>query len=109
MVKDLPTSAGDAGFLTQTLNWEDPLDEEMANHSSILASEIPWTEESGVTKSQTQLSRYEHYTYISTKGNVFIWSPAQMYNARDSIRISYIQVMIIQDMYIEHMRKSIKA
>ena len=49
-VKDLPASAGDAGFLIQTLNWEDPLDEEMANHSSILASEIPWTEESGVTK-----------------------------------------------------------
>ena len=68
VVKNLPASAGDAGFLIQSLNWEDSLDEEMANHPSILASEIPWTEESGVTKSQTQLSRHEHYTYISKKG-----------------------------------------
>ena len=29
------------------LGWEDPLEEEMANHSSILAWRIPWTEESG--------------------------------------------------------------
>ena len=25
--------------------WEDPLEEETANHSSVLAWEIPWTEE----------------------------------------------------------------
>ena len=30
----------------QSLAWEDPLEEEMATHSSILAWEIPWTEES---------------------------------------------------------------
>ena len=29
----------------QSLGWEDPLEEEMATHSSILAWEIPWTEE----------------------------------------------------------------
>ena len=28
-----------------TLGWEDPLDEGMATHSSILAWRIPWTEE----------------------------------------------------------------
>ena len=27
--------------------WEDPLEKEMANHSSILAWRIPWTEEAG--------------------------------------------------------------
>ena len=27
--------------------WEDPLEKEMATHSSILAWEIPWMEESG--------------------------------------------------------------
>ena len=27
--------------------WEDPLEKEMAIHSSILAWEIPWTEEAG--------------------------------------------------------------
>ena len=29
----------------QSLDWEDPLEKEMATHSSILAWEIPWTEE----------------------------------------------------------------
>ena len=31
----------------QSLGWEDPLEKEIATHSSILASEIPWTEEPG--------------------------------------------------------------
>ena len=31
----------------QSLGWEDPLEKEMATHSSILAWEIPWTEEPG--------------------------------------------------------------
>ena len=31
----------------RSLLWEDPLEREMATHSSILAWEIPWTEESG--------------------------------------------------------------
>ena len=41
---------------------EDPLEKEMANHSSILAWEIPWTEKSGglqfmgLQMNQTQLS-----------------------------------------------------
>ena len=31
----------------QSLGWEDPLEEEMAIHSSILTWKIPWTEEPG--------------------------------------------------------------
>ena len=31
----------------QSLGQEDPLEEEMATHSSILAWKIPWTEEPG--------------------------------------------------------------
>ena len=30
-----------------SLGWEDPLEEEMATHSNILARKIPWTEEPG--------------------------------------------------------------
>ena len=58
----------------QSLGWEDPLEEEMAIHSSILAWKIPWTEEPdglqsmGVTKSQTQLSDF--HTYVATR-----WDP----------------------------------
>ena len=38
----------------QSLGQEDPLEKEMATHSSILAWKIPWTEEpGGVAKSQT--------------------------------------------------------
>ena len=44
MVKHLPTM-----WETQvrTLGWEDPLEKEMATHSSTLAWKIPWTEEPG--------------------------------------------------------------
>ena len=31
----------------QSLGWEDPLEKEMAIHSSTLAWKIPWTEEPG--------------------------------------------------------------
>ena len=31
----------------QSLGWEDPLEEGMVTHSSILAWRIPWTEEPG--------------------------------------------------------------
>ena len=46
----------------QFLGWEDPLEEETATHSNILAWKIPWTEEPGglqsmgLQKSQTQQS-----------------------------------------------------
>ena len=32
-------------MLVQYLGWEDPLEEEMATHSRILAWKVPWTEE----------------------------------------------------------------
>ena len=44
MVKNPPANVGDG---VQSLGREDPLEEEMAIHSSILAWEIPWTEEPG--------------------------------------------------------------
>ena len=47
MVKNPPTDAGDTGDGVRSLGQEDPLEEEMATHSSILAWEVPWTEDSG--------------------------------------------------------------
>ena len=44
VVRNLPANAGDLG---QFLYPEDPWEEKMATHSSILAWEIPWTEEPG--------------------------------------------------------------
>ena len=46
MVKNLPANVGDKGPV-QSLGWEDPLEEEMENYSSIFAWRIPWTEEPG--------------------------------------------------------------
>ena len=44
----------------RSLGREDPLEKEMATHSSILALKIPWTEELGVAKSLTRLSDFTH-------------------------------------------------
>ena len=65
---------------------EDPLEKEMAPHSSILAWEIPWTEESGglqstgVAKSRTRLSDFT-FTFhfhsrekeMATHSSVLAW------------------------------------
>jgi len=44
VVKNLPANIGDT---VSILGQEDPLEGEMATHSSILAWKIPWTEEPG--------------------------------------------------------------
>ena len=51
VVKNPPASAGAIRDLVQPLGQEDPLEEDMATHSSILARRIPWTEETGVLQS----------------------------------------------------------
>ena len=46
MVKKLLANAGDPRDMSSTPEvWKIPLEKEMAAHSSILAWEIPWTEE----------------------------------------------------------------
>ena len=47
VVKNLPASAGDVRNTGSILGWEDPLEKEMATHSSIFAWRIPRTEEPG--------------------------------------------------------------
>ena len=59
MVKNPPASAGDIEMWVRSLGWEDLLEEEMATRSSILAWEIPWTEEPGGLQS-TGLRRVRH-------------------------------------------------
>ena len=41
----------------QSLGWEDPLEKEMAAHSSVLAWKIPWTAEPGRLRSMGSQSR----------------------------------------------------
>ena len=45
MVKNSPARQE---TLVRSLGWKDPLEKEMATHSSILAWEMLWTEEPGV-------------------------------------------------------------
>ena len=60
VVKNLPANAGEVGSIPQLGRF--PQEKEMATHSSILAWEIPWTEEPGrlqspgSQKSQKRLS-----------------------------------------------------
>ena len=54
----------------RSLGWEDPLEKEMAAHSSILAWRIPWTEEPGRLQSTgSQRVRHDRATspYILTR------------------------------------------
>ena len=60
MVKHLPEMRETR---VRSLGWEDPLEKEMATHSSALAWKIPWTEEPGGlqsvgSQSQTPLSDF---------------------------------------------------
>ena len=62
MVKNLPATQETQEMQVQSLGGEDPLEEDMATHSSILAWGTPWPKEpgglqsKGVTKSWTWLS-----------------------------------------------------
>ena len=74
MVKNLPVIQE---TWVQSLSWEDPLEEEMATHSNILAWKISWTEEPGgysqrVTKSPTQLSNKHFHFFTSIIENIKI-------------------------------------
>ena len=54
MVKNLP---GKKEMSLQSPSWEDPLEKEMATHSSILAWRIPWTEQPGGLQSSGSQSQ----------------------------------------------------
>ena len=59
MVKTPPANAGNSGDAGSTPGLEDPLEEGMATHCSILAWRIPRTEEPGGLRS-TGLQRVRH-------------------------------------------------
>ena len=58
-------------MLVRSLGWKDPLKEEMATHSSILAWKMPWTEKPGKLQSMGS-QRAGHdlaHTHTHTKTN----------------------------------------
>ena len=64
-VKKPPTMQETQVAQAQSLGREDPLEEDMATHSSILAWRIPWTEEPGGLQSMGLLGvrHYSNYTH----------------------------------------------
>jgi len=56
-VKSLPAMQATQETQVQSLGWKDPLEEEMAAHSSILAWEIPCAEEPGGLQSMGSQSQ----------------------------------------------------
>ena len=71
-----------------SLCWEDPLEEGMTTHSSVLAWEIPWTEEpsrlhsKGSQKSGTWLSDWTITTMNHTPGPL---SPQRLQSPREAV------------------------
>ena len=59
VVKNPSANAGDTRDMGLIPHWDDPLEKEMATHSSILTRKIPWTEESGGLQSM-ELQRVGH-------------------------------------------------
>ena len=56
MVKNLPAKQE---MQVRSLGGEDPLEKEMATHSSLLACRIPWAEEPGGLRSVGSQSRHD--------------------------------------------------
>ena len=68
MVKNLPTM-----WVTwiQSLGWEDPLEEGMATHSSILAWRTPWIEEPGGLQSMALQNQL-----CNRRKLIILWKPS---------------------------------
>ena len=54
-------SAGDAGLIP---GWEEPLDEGMAPHASVLVCRISWIEKPGGLQSQTRLKQLSMHACV---------------------------------------------
>ena len=68
IIMNLPTVEELQETGVQSLGWEDPLEEELATHFSILTWEIPCTEKPGVhgvAKSQMRLSTRAFIVYLN--------------------------------------------
>ena len=91
VVKNMPADAGDVREMqVRSLGREDPLEKEMATHSSVLAWRLPRTEEPGEIQSVSckRLDMIEE-----------IWS-AHMhtqlnYNSRARVKYYYFQTKIV--------------
>ena len=105
MIKNLPANAGDTGDVCQSLGWEDPLEESMATHSSILAWRIPRTEEPGRLQSRGS-QRIRHK--LATKQQQALICFAIFINIDFNIHFKQKKLQIIMNILLIHKSKSLK-
>ena len=75
----------------QSLSQEDPLEEEMATHSGILAWKIPWTEEPGGLQSMgSQRVRHNGVTEHALTLTYLTVSRGNIYKMSNSVRIWFV-------------------
>ena len=79
MVKNPPANARNAETQVQSLGWEDPLEEEMAAHSRILAWRIPWTEPRGLQCMGSQTVTTDTAERVSTRALIVVPAAAQSF------------------------------
>ena len=79
VLRELPTMQEKK---VQSLSREDPLEKEMATHSSILAWEIPWTEEPGGLQSM-ELQKNQTWLNDQTQHLSLIYTPTCHNEAKD--------------------------
>ena len=63
----------------QSLGWQDPLEEEVSTHSSILAWKIPWTERSLVGCSPWDHNESDTTERLSIHACIISWQASQTY------------------------------
>ena len=66
--KEPACSAGDVMMQLRSLSQEDPLEKEMAAHSSILSWKIPWTEETSRPRGCKELDMTEQLSTAMSEG-----------------------------------------
>ena len=62
-----------------SLDWEDPLEEEMAAHSIVLAWRIPWTEPGGLQSMGSQTVTTDTTERVSTPALILVPAAAQSF------------------------------
>ena len=92
VVKTPPANAGDETRV-QSLGWEDPLEEGMVTHSSVLAWRIPWTEELG--RLQPIASQRVGHDWSDSMHIILLWismstSPTNQLSFQSSLGLSVI-------------------
>ena len=99
----------------QSLGWEDPLEKEMAIHSSTIAWKIPWTEEPGSLQSMG-LQRVGHNwatsltylrLYLSILGHTWSFSVMNLWNSQMN-QWTYKHIIFSWNTMWDRQRKALK-